>query len=106
MHGYQTMTELPAYEVARWDDPKVAQPSNAAPGKVLWGVKQMPPAIGTMVRVTMNGLGQGTVRGYFVECDWLGLLVELHNPPKWWREQNKADPKRLAHVFGIEFKQE
>lgn len=100
-NSYRELTEVPLYEVPQYDDPKVATPANAAPGKVLWGGKHEPPAIGSKVRVTMNGLGRGTVRGYFVECDWLGLLVELHNPPQWWAKQNPQRP--LAHIFGIEF---
>lgn len=98
---YRKLTEVPTYESPQYSDPKVATPTNAAPGKILWGGKQEPPAIGSKVCVTMNSLGPGTVRGYFVEYDWLGLLVELHNPPKWWIEQNPARP--LAHIFGIEF---
>ncbi len=100
--NYRKMTEVPTYEAARYDDPKVATPANAAPGKTLWGGQDAPPAIGSKVHVTMNGLGSGTVRGYFVEYDWLGILVELHNPPAWWTKQNPQRP--LAHIFGIEFK--
>jgi hypothetical protein len=69
----------------------------------IWSGKEAPPAPGTPIRVTMNGLGLGTVQGYFVEYGYLGLLVRLVDPPKWWRLQNANDLSRLAHVFGIEF---
>jgi hypothetical protein len=63
-----------------------------------------PPTIGSKIYVTMNKLGPATVKGYFVEGGWLGILVKLSDPPKWWREQNKGEPGRLAHIFGPEFR--
>lgn len=60
------------------------------------------PARGEQVFVNMNGFGEGIVRGYFVEHDWLGVYVEPLVPPKWWLEQNAADPCQCCMVFGIE----
>lgn len=102
---YTKHDTLPAYELARWDDPKDAMPSNRGTTTLpLWGNKDTPPpAIGARIQVTMNNLGPGTVRGYFVEGGWLGLLVEFHNPPAWWVKQN-APNRPLGHIFGIEFK--
>lgn len=102
--NYRTFTECPSYEQVERDPS--GMPRNQAPGRTLWGGEAPPPAIGTRIRVTMNSLGPGTVRGYFIEYDWLGLLVELHDPPEWWIKQNGTYPRhtRLAHIFGIEFK--
>jgi hypothetical protein len=73
-----------------------------------WSGKEAPPAIGAEVKVTMNGLGPGVVKGYFAEESWLGVLVELKSPPDWWLKQNAAalakGEKRLAHIFGMEVK--
>ena len=60
-----------------------------------------PPAIGSKVQVTMNGLGTGTAVGYFTECNFLGVIVELDNPPAWYTKQNGT---HIAHVFGLEIK--
>jgi hypothetical protein len=70
----------------------------------LWSGLADPPAVGTRVRVTMNGLGPGTVRGYFTESGWLGLHVELEAPPAWWVKQNtgRTGRKRWACLFGVE----
>jgi len=52
----------------------------------------------------MNQLGPATVKGYFIEHGWLGLLCEFHDPPDWWKRQNAKEPGRLGHIFGTEFK--
>ncbi len=92
----------PAYEIARWsEDGKTLL--NAA-DRVKWS-KDIPlPGIGTKINVKMNSLGPATVKGYFTEYGWLGLLVEFHNPPAWWIKQNgRPAPDKLGHVFAIEF---
>lgn len=98
---YAKHDTLPAYELAQWDaDGRTVLNKDA----VKWGNEGIaPPAIGTRIQVTMNNLGPGTVRGYFTECGWLGLLVEFHEPPQWWVKQN-APNRPLGHIFGIEFK--
>lgn len=69
---------------------------------VKWINSAPPPAVGTDVIILFNGLGRGTVKGYFVEENYLGLLVQIHNKPDWYVKQN--GPDRLGHVFGPEFK--
>jgi hypothetical protein len=91
-------TVLPAYSFARWEGDELL--NRDAPVK--WSNDLPPPAIGTKVHVTMNRLGTGVVRGYFVECGWLGLLVEFLNPPEWYVKQN-SHSNPLGHVFGAEF---
>ncbi len=73
-----------------------------------WSGRQGVPEIGEIVNVTMNGLGKGIVRGYFVEDVWLGIYVELLNPPEWWINQTRrmafseARKPGCAMVFGAE----
>lgn len=98
--NYQEFATLPAFVQAQWTDGMV---SNAAEGVVLWGGKGVePPAIGTEIMATMNGLGAATVAGYFVERGFLGLLVAFKNPPEWYVKQNRGNPP--GHLFGPEFK--
>lgn len=105
--AYQTHETLPKWVQAEWSSDGSATPLNWSPERVLWAGQEnrgtlTPPAIGTKIIVTMNSIGPGTVRGYFTEDGYLGLLVELHKPPKWWIEQNPSRP--LGHIFGPEFK--
>ena len=65
----------------------------------LWSGAADVPGIGERVRVRMNGLGLGTVTGYLVEHGWLGVRVQLDNPPDWYRKQNG---NKHAMVFGVE----
>lgn len=76
------------------------------PEGLKWSGEDAPPAIGTKIRITINGIGPAIVRGYFSECDWLGLLVDVLSPPDWWVRQNvkPGKPYPRSHVFGVEFK--
>lgn len=72
------------------------------------------PQMGARVRVKMNRLGVGTVRGYFLAeggdggLRFLGLAVELENPPAEYvrQRQRQAGEGRSsngpARVFGVE----
>jgi hypothetical protein len=95
---YTIHRTIPEYELARWNGDTLINREAACK----WGGATAPPEIGTKIRVTMNRLGTGIVRGYFTEGGWLGLPVELLNPPAWWLQQNPGRPH--AHVFGPEFK--
>jgi hypothetical protein len=100
---YAILKDIPHYEFPKWVAEDRAEVENE--DAIKWSPKDKvspPPAIGTRITVTMNSIGPGTVRGYFVEDNWLGLLVELHDPPIWWRKQNPDWP--LGHIFGPEFK--
>jgi len=100
---YQRFDTMPeGVTVAEWKGDECL--NIAAPLK--WSSKSAVPAIGAEITVTMNGIGHGIVRGYFTECGWFGLLVELANPPQWWIDQNKhrKGSERWAHIFGPEFK--
>ena len=58
------------------------------------------PYIGEVVKVTMNDLGEGTVASYFIRDGWLGLEINLLDPPAWYVSQNKGNIP--APVFGAE----
>jgi hypothetical protein len=93
---YKEYQDLPAYEKAVFMDGEVMNPDNV----LKWSGEEPPPEIGTKVNVTINGLGEGVVVGYFSEHGWLGLKVSLLNAPEWLKEQNNNDP--TGHVFGAE----
>jgi hypothetical protein len=101
---YTTMTTLPDYQIARFDGGKFVDDGTNRPR---WGRQATPPAVGARVRITMNRLGAGIVTGYFVEANWLGLLVQLDNEtrPEWHRQQNGPHPGP-SHIFGPEFEPE
>ena len=88
---------------------------------VKWSGAKPLPEIGTEVLVTMNSLGRATVTSYFIEHGFIGIHVQLHNPPAWWDEQRKRERKNqpdqwakrpqwskdgIACVFGAEIKQD
>ena len=73
------------------------------------------PQLGQRVRVTLNGLGSGTVRGSFLagkvgeaapedpQVRSLGVAALLENPPAWYTKQNAARPAgEPAFIFGPE----
>lgn len=72
----------------------------------LWsgeGLLSTVPPVGARVNVHCNGMGPGTVEGYFVEYGWLGLRVKLDAPPEWHRKQNAGEKwAGYALVFGVE----
>lgn len=72
------------------------------------------PTEGQRIRATMNGLGPGQVRGYFVAGEpggadsdhphqrFLGVAVDLESPPAWYVNQNARTPDQPAYLFGGE----
>ena len=74
--------------------------------RALWTGKGEPPAVGSRVTVTTNGLGAGTVTGYAVEGGYLGVMVRVDDEtrPEWYRKQNPEDKPALA--FGTELKED
>lgn len=65
-----------------------------------WSGRRAIPVKGDRVRIYVNDLGCGTVTGHFTEEGYLGVIVKLDEPPKWWTKQNGADAP--VHAFGIE----
>lgn len=72
-------------------------------GLPLWSGEFNPPAIGETIKISFNRLSTAKVVGYFIEEDYLGLLVVLDNPPNFVVKNNNGDAKEPVHVFGIEF---
>jgi len=105
--NYHEFSQVPAYTAAQWSDGTVGERkllNETDPYK--WSGTKPPPAIGETVKIYCNKFGKGVVVSYFAEYGWLGLLVKVNKPPKWWIEQTKArgkDPKTTnVHVFGID----
>ncbi len=66
-----------------------------------WSNEERMPKIGERVNVTLNKLGKGCVRCYFIEAGFVGLEVILDERPEWHVEQN-GDDGANALVFGQE----
>ena len=92
---------VPPYELTVWEDGHLKNP----PGVLKWGGPHELAQIGQTVKINFNGYGKATVIAYFIEQDWLGLKVKLHEGamPEWHRKQNKANP--FVFIFGTEFDQ-
>ena len=65
-----------------------------------WSGEAPVPQIGEHVKTYINGMGAGTVVGYFVEHGYLGVTIELDNPPKWFLAQSTTGA--IGHFFGID----
>lgn len=72
------------------------------PEELKWSGIGRVPAVGEIVRVKINGLGDAKVAGYFHDGGYLGLLVIVLDPPKWFVEQNKNAKREECGVFGAE----
>jgi hypothetical protein len=67
---------------------------------MIWSNHKQLPALGSKVKITMNGIGTATVVGYFYEAvqdgAWIGIMTLPTNPPKWLKDQNKAGASNMA----------
>lgn len=104
--NYHEMTELPAWTRAVWDGPGDDRKLVNEADDYKWSGDNPPPPIGAKIpKIYMNNLGSGKVVGYFCEYGWLGVLVTLDKPPKWWVDnmKDRGLPKTApAHLFGID----
>lgn len=68
----------------------------------LWSGVGEPPALGSKVTVTINGIGPGVVAGYAVHDGWLGVMVQADQEtrPLWHRKDNPDN--RPSLVYGSE----
>jgi hypothetical protein len=92
------LRNVPAYVTAVWEDGNLVTSRDV----VKWGGKEPPPPIGTKIQTIINRCGPALVTGYWVEENWLGLMVQLLEPPEWFLKQNKGNPE--AVIFGPEYK--
>jgi hypothetical protein len=98
VYAMHWLPELPQWERVGVDAAGIPLPST---GKARWMGYDDPPAIGVTVTAKVNSLGDGVVTGYFVEHDYLGVIVRLgEDRPDWHIEQRKGDP--MVHLFGPE----
>ena len=77
--------------------------------RVKWSGKSLTlPKVGDRIKVTMNGIGHGTVLGYFIEYGWLGLHVKPEVQPDWLVKQERERKRKATFypnqvlVFGTE----
>lgn len=73
------------------------------PGIPRWTNNQPVPKLDQKITVKMNGIGPGVVRGYVVQkgetASFVGLWVEVTNPPEWYAKQGAP---KFAVFFGTE----
>lgn len=83
-----------------------------------WSGRGAIPAVGAIVKVTMNNLGWARVMGYYLTTDeaktevangregYIWLVVDFLNPPPYWVEQCKRDGEvgRYGLIYGAETK--
>jgi hypothetical protein len=77
---------------------------DAPDGVARWSGNGSPPWLGDTVNVTVNSLGKGIVKGFFVQHGFLGVGVEIESPPEWYTKQSNGNP--IARVFGLEMQRE
>jgi len=90
-------TTLPDYSFA-FDSEDEPVPN---PKHLRWSDNLPPPSIGAKTRAP-GDLGEGQVVGYFSEHGYLGVLIRLDAPPKWFVEQNGATTP--CHIYGAELR--
>ena len=95
--AYTEMKTCPDYETAIWANGELL---NKRLGTPLWSNKAAPPAIGTTVQAITNRIGPCKVVGYATMDGWLGVMVEVLDPPAWWLKQNGTDTSGV--LFGAE----
>lgn len=91
--------QLPAWQQITWIDGMIAPDD---PTKARWGGKIPPPPIGAKIKIAVNGIGPGTVLGYFEQEGFLGVHVQPDAAPAWYLKQNGGNVP--CHVFGAEIK--
>jgi hypothetical protein len=96
--NYRQMTTIPPHIV---HVAKQNTPIDEIPIDIKWSNVTTPvPAIGEIIRVRINRIGPARVERYFVEHNFLGLLVTPFAPPEWYVKQNGRGS--TCHVFGTE----
>jgi hypothetical protein len=102
------MSDEPAYfdALPPWRSTLPRPPPGHTPdAELAWSGYREPQPIGGKVRVHVNGLGPGTVTGYWSQAGYLGVMVKLESPPKWYDDQRIRDGRDRdapCHVFGAE----
>ena len=58
------------------------------------------PEIGDTITAKINNLGKCYVLGYLLQDEWISIIVNPLNPPKWFIKQNGKSA--LVTLFGAE----
>jgi hypothetical protein len=95
--SYTEHHTLPEFVMAEQDEDGATTNLGGAP---VWSGQGAPPAIGEVVNIEINERGFGTVRNYFVQSGWLGIVVDLADPPAEYVERQGGNVP--CHVFGAE----
>ena len=74
-------------------------PTKDYAGPPVWSGKQAPPAIGSVIDISINAVGPATVDCYATYEGYLGVMATPRNPPKW----HSGDS---ALVFGAEIREQ
>jgi len=94
------LEEIPEPVLSRHPFDPVEKKANEE--KIKWSGPVPVPQKGTRVIVRFNGFGKGTIKGYFIEHDWLGVYVACDKWPEWWIKQNKGTKHKYCMAFGAE----
>lgn len=70
----------------------------SAPIEVRWSGVGPIPAIDEQITVTLDKLGPGIVRSYFTQDDWIGLRVELIEPPEFIGKNRRLFGTEIANT--------
>jgi hypothetical protein len=98
----QIVSELPD-NVVMYDSKELGLLGSTR-GSVIWTNPKAVPELGSVVRVTLNGIGEAEVKMYAISegemHDYVGLIVEPKNPPEWYEKQNSRPFRSI--VYGSE----
>jgi hypothetical protein len=70
-----------------------------ADGELLkWSASFPLPTLGQRIRITMNGIGEAEVVGFFKEEGYVGVMTKALNPPSWLKEQRAREREFTSYA--------
>lgn len=70
-----------------------------AEGELLkWSALFPLPTLGQRIRITMNGIGDAEVVGFFKEEGYVGVMTKALNPPSWLKEQRARERELTCYA--------
>lgn len=96
--SFELIDKVPEYEAAIWNEEKTKILNKG--GKALWSAKFAPPAVGEVVVIRINAIGNAVVEGYCLAYGFLGVMAKPLDPPEWYVKQNGGNV--AGCVFGAE----
>lgn len=77
----------------------VVRTYRTANGEILkWSAVFPLPALGQRIRLTMNGIGEAEVVGFFKEEGFVGVMTKALNPPERLKKQRARERESAAFV--------